>query len=184
MKTLSKVLGLTFGYLCMGLTFLVSFEVFARKALGTSVQGADELGGYVLAIGSCLCFCVALIGRNHMRIDVLHYRFPAKVQAILNWIAMVTLTLFALLLAATGFGVVVDTFGYQSTAPTPWATPLIYPQSLWYAAIVMFALIGVYLTGRATWLLVTGRWEALRLDFQPKATQEELEEELDDAAKR
>ncbi len=95
-----------------------------------------------------------------------------------------TLALFALLLAATGFRVVIDTYGYQSTAPTPWQTPLIYPQSLWYAAIVMFALIGVYLTCRATLLLVTNRWDELRVDFQPKATQEELEEELEDAAKR
>lgn len=184
MKTLSKVLGLAFGYLCMGLTALVCFEVFARKTLAMSVQGADELGGYVLAIGSCLCFCVALIGRNHMRIDVLHYLFPPKVQAILNWISIVTLTLFALLLAATGFRVVIDTYGYQSTAPTPWQTPLIYPQSLWYAAIVMFALIGIYLTCRATLFLATNRWEELRVDFQPKATKEELKEELDDAAKR
>lgn len=184
MKTLSKVLGITFGYLCLGLTALVCFEVFARKTLAMSVQGADELGGYVLAIGSCLCFCVALIGRNHMRIDVLHYRFPKKVQAILNWISIVTLTLFALLLAATGFRVVVDTLSYQSTAPTPWATPLIYPQAIWYAAIVMFALIGVYLTCRATLFMVTNRWEELRVDFQPKATKEELDEELEDAAKR
>lgn len=184
MKTLSRILGLIFGYLCMGLTALVCFEVFARKTLSMSVQGADELGGYVLAIGSCLCFCVALISRNHMRIDVLHYLFPSKIQAILNWISIATLTLFALLLAATGFGVVIDTYGYQSTAPTPWATPLIYPQSLWYTAIVLFALIGIYLTGRATLLLMTGRWDDLRVDFQPMAAKEELKEELEDAARR
>lgn len=184
MKTLSRILGITFGYLCMALSILVCVEVFARKTLGMSLQGADELGGYVLAIGSCICFCVALIGRNHMRIDILHYRFSPKIQAILNWIAVLTLTLFALLMAFTGFRVVVDTFGYKSTAPTPWATPLIYPQSLWYAAIVMFALIGIYLACRATLLLAAGRWEALRIEFQPKATQEELEEELKDAAKR
>ena len=155
-----------------------------RKLLAMSLQGADELGGYVLAVGSCLAFCVALIGRNHMRIDILHYRFPPRVQAILNWVASLSLASFAVLLAWTAFGILRDTISYHSTAPTPWATPLVYPQSFWYAGLLAFALVGVFLALRATKLLVQNRLGELLEEFQPKATQEELKEELADAARR
>ncbi|MEW6670335.1 MAG: TRAP transporter small permease [Thermodesulfobacteriota bacterium] len=184
MKTVSKVLSCIFGYLCLGLSTLVCVEVFARKVLSMSLQGADELGGYILAVGSCMAFCVALIGRNHMRIDIFHYRLPEKIQAILNWVAIMTLALFGLLLAATGFGVIRDTFLYHSTAPTPWATPLIYPQGAWYAGLFMFAVTGVILAFRATKLLLGNRLKELQSDFQPKAAAEELEEELENAANR
>ena len=184
MNTLSKILGCLFGYLCLGLSFFVAAEIILRKLFAMSLQGADELGGYVLAIGSCLSFCVALIGRNHMRIDILHYRLPAKVQSVLNWLSMVTLSGFGLLLAWTTYIIIKDTISYHSTAPTPWATPLIYPQSLWFAGLFMFALISVILAVRATRYLVTGRMEELREEFQPKAAKEELKEELEDAARR
>ncbi|MDF1593302.1 MAG: TRAP transporter small permease [Desulfobacterales bacterium] len=184
MKIISKVLSCIFGYLCLGLSILVCVEVIGRKVFSVSLQGADELGGYVLAVGSCLAFCVALIGRNHMRIDIFHYRLPGKIQAILNWVAIVTLALFGLLLATTGFGIIRDTFSYHSTAPTPWATPLIYPQGFWYAGLFMFAVIGVILAFRATKLLLKNRLKELQSEFQPKAAAEELEEELENAARR
>jgi len=180
----SNFLGIVFGYLCLGLSIFVGAETILRKLFGMSLQGADELGGYVLALGSCLAFCVALVGRNHMRIDILHYRMPAKVQAVLNWLSAVTMALFGLTLAWTAYGILRDTADYHSTAPTPWATPLIYPQGAWYAGIVFFMLLAFMLALRATKLFLTKRMDMLQEDFQPKATKEELQEELEDAARR
>jgi len=184
MNRVSNILGCIFGYLCLGLSFLVSLEIFMRKVMSMSLQGADELGGYVLAVGSCLAFCVALVGRNHMRIDILHYRFPAKLQAVLNWLSILTLCLFGILMAWTAWGILRDTIGYHSTAPTPWATPLVYPQGFWYAGLFIFAALSTILAVRATFLLIARRWDSLQEDFQPKAAREELQEELEDAARR
>jgi len=178
------LLGIVFGYLCLGLSIFVGAETVLRKLFGMSLQGADELGGYVLAVGSCLSFCVALVGRNHMRIDILHYRMPVKAQAMLNWLSAVTMALFGVTLAWTAYGILRDTADYHSTAPTPWATPLIYPQGAWYAGLVLFMLLAFFLALRATKLLLARRMDALQEDFQPKATQEELQEELEDAARR
>jgi TRAP-type C4-dicarboxylate transport system permease small subunit len=184
MNIISKIVSCIFGYLCVGLSLFVTAEVVLRKLFAMSLQGADELGGYVLAIGSCLAFCAALVGRNHMRIDLLHYRLPGKVQALLNWLAIMTLAGFGVLLAWTSYGIIKDTISYHSTAPTPWATPLVYPQSLWFIGLLMFAVISVILAGRATKYLVARQMDSLRDEFQPKATKEELEEELEDAARR
>lgn len=184
LKGTSNVLGIIFGYLCLGLSIFVGAETILRKMFGMSLQGADELGGYVLAVGSCLSFCVALVGRNHMRIDILHYRMSAKVQAVLNWLSAVTLAFFGITLAGTGYGILRDTADYHSTAPTPWATPLIYPQGAWYVGLLLFAVLSVFLAIRATKLLLTNRLDVLLEDFQPKATKEELQEEIEDAARR
>ena len=184
MKFISIILSCIFGYLFLGLAFLVSAEVIMRRFLGMSLQGVDELGGYVLAVSSCLAFCVALVGRSHIRIDLIHYRLPGRVQAVMNWLTMVLLALFGILLLWSSSKIIHDTVLYHSTAPTPWATPLVYPQSLWYAGLIFFGVLTSILAVRATSLLVKGRFDELREAFQPNATKEELREELEDAARR
>jgi TRAP-type C4-dicarboxylate transport system permease small subunit len=184
MRSLSNVLGIVFGWLTMLLGLIVTTETITRKLFNWSMQGADELGGYILAFTACLSFCVALIGRNHMRIDLIHYNLTRRGQAILNWIAIMSIALFSFVLAWASFGVIRDTFLYNSTAPTPWATPLKYPQTVWYVGILAFTAVALVLAARATQLLVTNRMEELATEFEPKAAKEELQEELESAAAR
>ncbi|MEZ5722314.1 MAG: TRAP transporter small permease subunit [Paracoccaceae bacterium] len=66
-----------FGVALLFLSGFVALETMMRKLFNTSLQGADELGGYVLAFGASAAFVVALIDRAHVRIDVLHQRFRA-----------------------------------------------------------------------------------------------------------
>ena len=91
---------------------------------------------------------------------------------------------FGLFLAVFCLKIIVDTLAYRSTAPTPWTTPLIYPQGVWYAALVIFAAIGTWLAVRATVLLVSGRLDELNRDFHPKGATEEVVEEMDDIGRR
>jgi TRAP-type C4-dicarboxylate transport system permease small subunit len=172
------------GLALVALSIFVSVETVARKLFTFSFEGADEMGGYVLAVGSSLAFVVALVDRAHIRIDVLHARLPGRLQAITNWLAMMSLAALGLFMVYVGRIVIVDTVAYGSTAPTPWATPMIYPQSLWYAALCLFALCAVLLAGRVTWLLFTGRHQQLAREFHPKGAIEELQEELSDLERR
>ena len=183
-KQISYVSSCVFGYLCIALSVFISIEVILRKLFSTSLQGADELGGYVLAITSSIAFCVALIGNSHIRIDLVHYRFPEKMQAMLNWAAKLAILFLALLLAYSSFIVLQETISYGSTAPTPWATPLKYPQFFWCIGLSLFSLLAVYYFYSATYLLVTGRWDDLRILFQPKGSTDEVKEELDDLNQR
>jgi TRAP-type C4-dicarboxylate transport system permease small subunit len=173
-----------FGYLCLGLSVFISIEVIMRKIFGKSLQGADELGGYVLAITSTLAFCVALIGNNHIRIDLFHYRFPHKMQAVLNWVAKLSTLFIAFLLAFSAVQVLRETMSYGSTAPTPWATPLEYPQIPWTIGLILFFLLALYYLLSSTRLLLSGRWDELRVLYQPKGSADEVKEELNDLAQR
>ena len=181
---MAKIMGILFGWLTMGLGLIVTSETIMRKFFDYSMQGADELGGYILAFTALLSFCCALIGRNHMRIDTIHYMLSTNSQALLNWISVVSIGLFSVVLAWASWGIIRDTWAYKSTAPTPWATPLIYPQAIWYLGIVAFALVAVALSLKATKLLASGNMRQLAEEFQPKAVKEELKEEIEDAKRR
>jgi TRAP-type C4-dicarboxylate transport system permease small subunit len=183
-QRIEDALAMVFGAVFLALSAVVAFETLSRKLFNVSIQGADELGGYALALGSTIAFSLALMGRNHIRVDVFHEKFPRRVQAMLNWVSIVALAAFGSFIAWVAWRVIADTLQYRSTAQTPWATPLIIPQSVWYAGLVIFALVAVGYALRATQLLATGRLDTLNHDFHPKGAKEELKEELEDLAAR
>jgi TRAP-type C4-dicarboxylate transport system permease small subunit len=184
MRRVEAVIANLFGIIFLALSAVVTVETLARKLFNFSIQGADELGGYSLAIGSTLAFTLALAGRNHIRVDVFHEKFPRGLKAALNWLSIVLLAALAVLFVAVSFRVLDESLAFRSTAQTPWATPLIYPQALWYAGLVIFMLFAVGYAARATWLLAKGRIEDLNHEFQPKSAKEEVKEELEDFAQR
>jgi TRAP-type C4-dicarboxylate transport system permease small subunit len=181
---IESILANIFGGIFLLLSAVVVVETVSRKVFNVSLQGADELGGYALAVGSTIAFSLALMGRNHIRVDVFHDKFPRGLQAALNWLSIVALAVLGAFIAWVAFKVIGDTRQYGSTAQTPWATPLIWPQSVWYAGLVIFALVAFGYAVRATVLLLTGRIDTLNHDFHPKSAKEELKEELADLAQR
>lgn len=184
MRRIESILANIFGAIFLALAFVVTVETLARKIFNFSIQGADELGGYSLAIGSTIAFSLALAGRNHIRVDVFHEMFPRGMKAAFNWLSIFLLAAMAVLFVAVSFRVLDESLAYRSTAQTPWATPLIWPQSLWYAGLVTFMLVAVGFAMRATYLLANGRIDELNKEFHPKSAKEELKEELDDFAQR
>jgi TRAP-type C4-dicarboxylate transport system permease small subunit len=183
-QQLERLLANLFGLVFLGLSFLVTIETVLRKVLNFSLQGAAELGGYALAVGSAIGFGLAVVSRSHIRVDVFHERFPPALQAFMNWLSAVTLGALGLFLVGVCWRVVSKSVEYGSAAQTPWATPLVYPQSVWYAALVAFAVYAVIHAGHACRLYFTGQRERLLVEFHPKSAKEELKEELDDLALR
>jgi len=184
MRRFVSVSSNVFGVMMLVFALLVTVDTIARKLLDFSLQGTDELGGYALAVGSSLAFTVALVERAHIRIDLLHARLPRYARATLNWLSALLIAALAVMLVAVCWQVLADTISYRSTAATPWATPLIWPQAAWYAALVVFALAAVWLALRASVLLVRGRIRELDEDYHPKGAIEELHEELQDLGSR
>ena len=184
MRRLEDVLATLFGAIFVVLSFVVTVETLVRKLFNFSLQGADELGGYSLAIGSTIAFALAVAGRNHIRVDVFHEHFPRGLKAFLNWLSIVLLAGMATLFVIVSWRVLMESLEYRSTAQTPWATPLIYPQSLWYAGLVLFMLMAVGFAARASWLLFTRRIDQLNEEFHAKSAKEELKEELDSVKNR
>ena len=184
MKKISTLLGSVFGYIMLALALIVTAETVGRKLLSFSLQGADELGGYALAVGSSLCFTVALLERGHIRIDLLLRYTPRRARAVLDWLSILLIAAFAVLLVWVCTTQLVDSAAYGSTAATPWATPLVWPQSLWVAGLAVFMVAAVAMAAHATLLLLTGRMASLERAYGPKVVEEEVREELEDLAGR
>jgi TRAP-type C4-dicarboxylate transport system permease small subunit len=183
-RGLERLLANIFGFAFLGLSFLVTVETLVRKVFNVSIQGSAELGGYALAVGAAIGFSLAVTSRSHIRVDVFHERFPPGLQAFMNWLSAVLTAAMALFLVGVCYRVIVKTIEYGSSAQTPWATPLVYPQSVWYAALVVFAVYAVAYAGRASYLYFTGQRAAVLDEFHPKGAKDELKEELDDLAVR
>jgi TRAP-type C4-dicarboxylate transport system permease small subunit len=179
-----RLLANLFGLVFLGLSALVAVETLVRKLFNVSIQGAAELGGYALAVGAAIGFTLAVTSRSHIRVDVFHERFPRAVQAFMNWVSALGIAALGLFFVGVCYRVIVKTIEYGSSAQTPWATPLIYPQSVWYAALVIFAIYAVGYAGRASYLYFSGRHDAVLEEFHPKSAKEELKDELDDLAQR
>ncbi|HSF95667.1 MAG TPA: TRAP transporter small permease [Thermohalobaculum sp.] len=184
MKTLATLASRLFGIALVGLSIFVSLETIARKLFNFSFEGADEMGGYVLAVGSSLAFTVALVDRAHIRIDVLHQHMPKRLQLVADWMSAMAMAALGLFILYVGRIVIIDTIDYGSTAATPWATPLIWPQGAWYGALCLFVLVSLILAFKATRLFLTGRHDELSADFHPKGAIEELQEEISDIERR
>lgn len=184
MQALTKTISRLFGCSLLCLSAFVGLETILRKLFNTSLQGADELGGYVLAVGSSLAFIVALTERAHIRIDVLHRRLPEGAKAALDFVAVMTLAALGGFFLYVGWFVIRDTLDYGSTAATPWATPLIWPQGVWYAALAVFSVTALWMGAAALRLLALGRMRELAAAFDPRGAEEEAAEEIVDQARR
>ncbi len=184
MKRLEKAAAMVFGLAFLALAGAVAVETFLRKVFNRSLQGVDELGGYILAVGAALAFAVALTSQAHIRIDVVHERLPRFMRVLMNVLAPPALAACALSAVTMAWFALQDSIQFNSTAQTPWATPLRLPQSLWVAALVIFALLALIGTLRVLGLLATGRFQEIDRRFGPRGAKEELKEELADLKAR
>lgn len=184
MKTTERIAALVFGMIFVLLSLMITLETLLRKLFSTSLQGVDELGGYALAVGSTIAFTLALLDRNHIRIDLIHTRLGSRWKTALNLAASLLMALLAGLLCWMAWLQISETLEYGSTAQTPWATPLIYPQAVWFAGLALFALCAAGCAWSGALLLLRARVAEFNQHFGPRGLDEELRQELDDIARR
>ncbi|RPH43020.1 MAG: TRAP transporter small permease [Burkholderiales bacterium] len=184
MKRLETIGAWLFGAVFVLLSVAVAVEVTLRKVLNVSLQGVDELGGYSLAIGAGLAFALALVGRSHIRIDLVHERLPRAARLLLNVVAVASLAATAIALPVLAWFALSDSIAMNSTAQTPWATPLRWPQSVWFVVLSVFALVAVGSLMRLLGLALGGQLDRVDREYGPRGAKDELQEELADIEAR
>jgi TRAP-type C4-dicarboxylate transport system permease small subunit len=184
MKLLERIAAIVFGLAFVGLGLAVAVETVSRKVFNRSLQGVDELGGYILAVGASLAFAVALAGRAHIRIDLVHDHLPRFLRVPLNIVSVLAIAACAIGAAWMASIALRDTIDFNATAQTPWATPLKYPQGIWLAALVLFVAVAVIEVVRVLLLAMRGRFADIDRSYGPRGAKEELAEELADLEAR
>ncbi len=184
MKALENVAAAVFGTAFLLLAFAVAVETVSRKVFNYSLQGVDELGGYILAVGGSVACAVALVSRAHIRIDIVHDRFPKALRILLNVMAAITIAVCAAALLRMAWIALSDSILFRATAQTPWATPLQIPQTAWVAALGLFVLIALLQLLRIGILIARRDGDTLDREFSPRGSKDEVKEELEDIEKR
>jgi TRAP-type mannitol/chloroaromatic compound transport system permease small subunit len=184
MQRYTRVASLIFGALMLALAATVTVETLVRKIFSVSLGGVDELSGYAIAICAPLAFAVALLERSHIRINIFYLSMGERARGLMDGMSLLALGALTVFLFFFTVVTVRETQAYQSIAQTPWATPLIYPQSLWLLAMAAFLIPAVWLALKALKLMARGDWKGLIRLGGPGTVEEELKAELDDLKRR
>lgn len=139
-EDISRYGAIAVGWLLMVLTLYISTDVLLRKIFAISVQGSDELGGYVLAIICSFGFSWTLCNRAHIRLNFILPKMQAGVRVILNLIAYIILSGFAYAMLWWGGAMLRESYQLNAVAPTPLSTPLVIPQGIWVLGILLFSI--------------------------------------------
>ena len=166
------------GWSLLALAFIVSAEIILRKFFAFSLQGADEIGGYILAIASAVGFSYCLASRAHIRIDIIVAHVPIRARVVLDLVAFVFLNIFVWSLIWRASVVALQSYEFSAIAATPLATPLIIPQILWCLALLLFGVLALGRLVVSVVRLSTGRWESALIELGSSALERELEHEL------
>lgn len=165
------------GYALIILSVLISYDVIARKLFNTSSLGADEIGGYIVAIMAAFGFTYALLQRAHTRIDVFYQWMPTPMRVVANLMAMAGLATYAGFIAWRAWGTLMESIEYSSTANTPLRTPQWLPQSIWFAGLLLFAVVALLLFLHAIQLVLRGQARRSLQLYGPRTLEEEIERE-------
>jgi TRAP-type C4-dicarboxylate transport system permease small subunit len=105
-------------------------DILSRALLGTAPLGGREVSTYVLAAGVAWSVACAFRRRGHIRIDVVFYLLPLKLQTILDIVATALMALFAFALAYYSWDLSVRSFWQATKSVTSLQTPLFLPQAI------------------------------------------------------
>ena len=128
------------GYILLLLSFLIVSEIVARKLFSYSLQGVDEIGGYVVAVTGTFGFAYALIERAHTRIDIILDHVSRPIRNILNLLAYVLVTGTALFMLYYGYIALSESILFNSRSSTPLQTIMWIPQGMWVAGLCVFSI--------------------------------------------
>lgn len=165
--------------LCAGgavavLAVLIFVDIIGRDFFGVSVQGTDEIGGYVLAFVGSLGMALTLIRRGHPRIDLFFRFFPRALGDGLHVLAQLVVAGIALFMTWHAWSELQTTLRFGAITNTPLQTPLWVPQAVWVAGTAFFAMAACLTSAHAVYLFATQR-SAVTTFYGPVTIDEEVE---------
>jgi len=155
------------------LAILIFVDIIGRDFIGISLQGTDEIGGYVLAFVGSLGMALTLLRRGHPRIDLFFRFFPRVVGDVLHVLAQVTIAGLAIFMTWHAWSELQTTMRFGAITNTPLQTPLWVPQSIWVLGMAFFAVTACLTSAHAVYLLATDRASVSKF-YGPVTVDEEV----------
>ncbi len=124
-------------------------------------------------------FPFATLQRANIRIDAVYQHLPVRLAALLDWVALVALSVFIVYLTLYATDVAGLSWANQSTANTAMGTPLWIPQFLWVGGLVWLCVVLALMLLRSSLALITGDLAGIQSLCGIRSTQEEASEEAE-----
>lgn len=178
-EKLAVLLALCAGGAVALLALLIFVDIIGRDFLGVSVQGTDEIGGYVLAFVGSLGMALTLLRRGHPRIDLFFRFFPRLAGDVLHVLAQVTIAGLAIFMTWHAWSELQTTLRFGSITNTPLQTPLWVPQAIWVFGTAFFGITACLTSAHAIYLLARNRPFVTRF-YGPVTIDEEVSQYVGD----
>ncbi|WP_421880632.1 TRAP transporter small permease [Pacificispira sp.] len=172
------------GGILLLMAFSIAIEVVVRKAFNISLGGVDELAGYGFAAFCSVAFSVAAVQKANIRIEALYHALPDGFRIGLDLMSLVSMLLLSGLLAWGAVGLAWDSYLSDRTAITPLATPLIYPQAVWGAGFLLFAVVVLLVAADALVELIRGDRAAFFRIAGPVSEADAVDREINELAEK
>jgi len=157
---------------------MVTIEVIVRKAFQVSLGGADEISGYLFAIGTVWALPFALLRRANVRIDALYALLPRGVRILLDFVAIALLTVFIAVVFWHAWNLFLGSVESWTRSITPLQTPQAIPQGFWIAGLALFLVTAVLLLLSALAALIRGDLAGVNQLIGARTHHEEVADEM------
>ncbi|HEY7516710.1 MAG TPA: TRAP transporter small permease subunit [Methylomirabilota bacterium] len=141
---LCVALGYLAGGMYLVLAFFITYDALARKwgsYLGfPTTQVTDEISGYMLALAATWGLAYALRSGSHVRIDVVFPYLTPRLQVLADFLALLLMTLFAVVVSWKIWALVADSWQSGLRSSTYLLTPLYVPQLILGVGFTLLAL--------------------------------------------
>jgi TRAP-type C4-dicarboxylate transport system permease small subunit len=156
---------------------MITIDVLARKLIGWSIDGSDEISGYVFAVATVWAFAFCLLHRANVRIDAVYNYLPHWLRAALDIISVALLLVFIGLVTQKAFFTVSESWKNNAISITPLKTPMWIPQGFWIAGLIFFVVVLVFVLVRTSYAFARGRLDEVTRVAGVLSREEEIAEE-------
>ncbi len=134
----------------------VAIDVTARALLGRTLVESFEISGYALALCIGLGMGYTVTTKANIRVDIVTAQLPRTLRIPFDLAASVSLAVTAVAFAWYTFDVLQESWRVDARSISTLRTPLLVPQTIWWAGFVWFATVAVLTPVYAIVRLVAG----------------------------
>jgi TRAP-type C4-dicarboxylate transport system permease small subunit len=176
-RAIARVSGWVCGFLLTLSAFIISLDIVLRNTVVVTLWGANEIGGYALAIATSWGCTVALVQRMHVRIDSVYTYLSPRMRALLDILGLVAFVYFMALVTWYAYGVLAQSIISNSHSISELETPLAVPQLFWVAGFLVFLLAATVFLARASLAFAKGDLRRVSELLGARSVEEEIEVE-------
>lgn len=133
----------------------ISTDVITRNLFNASYLQSFELSQYGFAIAVAFGMSAGVIGRDHIRIDVLANVLPGKLRRVLHLVSSISLVIMSILFCYFAIELALDSFSRGSRSATSLRIYSWIPQSIWAFGLCVFVIVSVWTLIKSVKCLLT-----------------------------